>query len=105
MRRHAQIEEQLGALGSPADAPGLSATDAAEVGDAFVPSICGFLFPTLDPFHDYAQHIVEAPDGVAFSAANRERGMDIHSRGRNPHPKRSVVFENNLHIGGFAENA
>src|SRR5271165_2409129 len=105
MRRYAQIKKQLGALGRPADAPGLSTPDAAEVSNSFVSSICGFLFPSLYPFHYYPHHFVEAADGVALRTSNGERGVDIHARNRNAHPKRAVVFENNLHVGGFTQDA
>src|SRR5579864_6363757 len=86
MRRHAQIEKQLGPLGSPADAPGLSATNAAEIGDALVPAISGFLLPAFYPFQYHAEHLVKSPDGVTLCSANRERRVDIHARNRNPHP-------------------
>src|SRR5271163_4913764 len=105
MRGNTQIEKQLRALRSTADTPRLSATDAAEIGDASVPAICGFLFPTFDPSQDHAQHVVETADGVTLSESGREGGEDIHSCDRNTHPKRAVMFKDNLHVGGLAQNA
>src|SRR5208282_1982089 len=105
MRRHAQVEKQFSALGSPADTPRLSATNAAEIGNALVPTICSFLLPTFDPFQYDAKHVVQTADGVALRASNGERGMHVHSRDRNAHPKRAVMFEDDLHVGGFAQDA
>src|SRR5579872_7464264 len=84
---HAQIEEQFCTLGSTADAPWLSAADAAEIGDAFVPAMHRFLLPTLHPFQYHAEHIVETPDRVALRASLRKRRVDIHAGHRNAHPQ------------------
>src|SRR5580698_9169926 len=105
MRRDAQIEKQLRALGSTADTPGLSATNTAQIGNSFVPSIGVFLFPTFHPFQHHAEHLVKTTDGVVLSASRREGGVNIHAFDRNTDPKRAIMFENNLHVGGFTQNA
>ena len=83
----------------------MSAADCAQVHDGFLAAVGGLLLPGGRPVQNRVKEFVHAADRVHLLAAFRERGVHINSGARDAHPHRAEVLENDMHVGGFAEDA
>src|SRR5579859_1186315 len=102
---HAHIQENIRAVGSAADPPGMSAADATDIHDAWLAIVHGLLLPRSDPFINGRQNFFQAENRAVVLLAASERGMNIMTVRRNPHPHRSVMSKHELHVRRLAQNA
>ena len=106
-RRHADVEEEVGAVRRPRDAPAEPTVDRAHVDDRLRASIrvLGIVLPGRDPLEHGVEDVAEPDDRVLVAPALAERGVDERPACRNPQPERAEVAENDLRLGRLAEQA
>ena len=106
-RRHAHVEEEVGAVRRPRDAPAEAALDRADVDDRRHAAV-GVLrigLPGRDPLEHGVEHLAHAQDRVLVALALAERGVDEVAVRRDAHPERPEVPEHDLRLGRLAEDA
>src|SRR5579862_6309358 len=83
----------------------MTAANAANIDQATLAFVSGFLLEAGNPVGDGVENIAHAANGILFFVADGKSGVDVISASADPNPHRAVVSENNLHVGGLAQDA
>src|SRR5207247_63770 len=103
-RRHAEVDEQVGAMRRARDTPGKAAADRADVDDAALAAVRRALLPLWGELEHRVEHVPHAHDRRLLALALAERRVDERPAGRDAHPERAVVAEDDLLLGRLAEH-
>src|SRR6266516_329193 len=104
-RWDAEVDEEVGPMRCPRNAPGDATADRPDVDDTSLPSIRRSLLPFRCELQNGTEHITHSYDRILVSPTLAERAMDERSARRDPHPERAVVTQDDLLLGWLAEDA
>src|ERR1700730_920189 len=105
IRRNTHVEKQVGFFRSTAGPPGMAATNAAKIHDAFPAAIRSLLFPHANPFQDLVHQLVHAPNGVHLLAPLAKCSVHVDAGAGNTYPERSEMLKHYVHIRGLTQDA
>ena len=83
----------------------MAAANTAQIDKTLLAAVRRLPTPVVNPFHDRIHQFVHAADGVHLLAAFAKRGVDVDPGAGYAHPHGAEVLEDNVHIGGLAQNA
>src|SRR6266508_4187718 len=101
----AEVDEEVGPMWCAGNAPGEATADRADVNDPLLPSIRRSLLPFRCELQHRVEHVTHSYDRILVPSTFAERGVDEWPAGRDPHPDRAIVAQDDLLLGRLAQDA